>query len=248
MISGQEPNSLVIGMGEVGRAVYEVTGSGLSFSLDDPNKENAWQGELDVMHICFPYSETFVEDVQRYIKNFEPLHIIVWATVPIGTCRKIDERVVHTPVEGVHPNLSTSIRSACRFIGYNIGEEGRWAQRYLWLRVAETEILSRTETTELLKLRSTAKYGINLVWAQYDAELCKQFGVPYDSVMTYDSEYNKLFAMMGDNEKIRSARYVLFEPDGRIGGHCVVPNARLLNEQFPSDLLDKIIAMGEGDA
>lgn len=242
-------NSMVFGMGEVGKAVYEVTGSTLSFSLDDPKgQESVWEGDLDVMHICFPYSETFVEDVQRYIKNFEPLHIIVWSTVPIGTCRKIDERVVHMPVEGMHPHLERSIRLGVRWIGYNRGDEARFVDQYFLDLGCNPRSVQGTEVTELLKLRSTARFGIDLVWAQYEAELCKQYNIGFDQVQDYDIDYNDLYAICakladGESNNMQPKRHVLYPPEGEIGGHCVVPNAKLLNQQFPSDLLDKIIAM-----
>jgi hypothetical protein len=230
---------LVLGLGEVGRAVKEVTGSEYSYDIKD-DTPNLPAG-IDMLHICYPYSPTFIEAAQDDIERFRPKHTIVWSTVPIGTCRKVSDKVVHSPIEGVHPDLAKSIRKMRRWVGFNDGTAGRMAVKYfedLGLRVW---IVSSTEMTELAKLRSTAKYGINLVWTQYESELCGRFGVPFDELMTYDQDYNELFTELDEWKQ----RYVLYPPNGRIGGHCVVPNAKLLNEQFPSDLLDKIIAMGE---
>lgn len=232
-------NSLVVGMGELGQAVKKVTVSEYSY---DPafDKKLPKVKSVDVLHICFPYSENFIADVQHYIYLKQPTHIVIWSTVPIGTCRKIDPRIVHSPVEGKHPDLAKSICHMTRWIGYNRGEEGRFFEDYFkkWsLRVA---LVPKTEVTELLKLRSTAKYGVNLVWAEYESQLCEKFGVSYGAIMAFDEDYNKMYRYLDEDEM---QRYVLFPPNGEIGGHCVVPNAKLLNEQFPSDLLDKIIAM-----
>jgi hypothetical protein len=40
-------------------------------------------------------------------------------------------------------------------------------------------------------------------------------------------------------------RPVLNPPVGNIGGHCVVPNAEILNRMFPSALLGEIIIKRE---
>lgn len=234
-------NNLVIGMGEVGNAVYEVTGSSHSYDIDHVESGQINLIPVGIMHVCFPYSETFVSDVQGYIARYNPRHILIWSTVPIGTCRKIDERVCHTPVEGVHPHLAESISKMRRWIGYNRGEEGRFFEKYFARDLGmDISIVRGTETTELLKLRSTAKYGINIAWAQYEQELCDKYGVSFDSMMGFDQDYNKLYSDMG---LFGFSRYILYPPDGEIGGHCIVPNAKMLNEQLPNELLDKIIEM-----
>ncbi len=237
-------NQLVIGMGQIGTAVKEVTESAFYYDpIFDDKKSSSYpqiDGGVDVMHICFPYTKDFVTEVESYINDYDPKHVVVWATVPIGTCRRIGYKVVHSPVEGIHPNLVESIRKMKRFVGWNNGAEGRFFVNYFSALGMSTSSVSSTETTELLKLRSTAKYGVNLVWAQYEAKLCKQFGVAYTDLMAYDRAYNELYDKLGVREV---GRYVLYPPEGEIGGHCVVPNAKLLNEQFPSDLLDKIINM-----
>lgn len=237
--------SMVIGMGEVGRAVYEVTESNAELDASNPDTTVVPPAEPDVMHICFPYSTDFVAQAQDYMEQFKPKHVVVWSTVPIGTCRKIDERVAHSPVEGKHPYLADSIRKMKRWMGFNKGSEGRFLVEYFLQIGISVRMVGNTETTELLKLRSTAKYGINLVWAQYEGDLCKKYGVNYSDLMQFDADYNDLYRGLGQHD---TQRYVLYPPDGEIGGHCVVQNAKLLQKQFPSDLLEKIIAMESQDA
>lgn len=227
---------LVIGYGEIGKAVHSAITPGAAV-LDIGGQV---EGKFDILHICFPYSKDFRDEVRKYQSLFEPKHIIVYSTVPIGTCRAIHESVVHSPVEGRHPNLAESIKKAMRFIGYNLGAEGGFFARYFDDMGIKAFTVDKTEATELFKLRSTAKYGVNLVWAQYESELCKAYGVSYADLMAFDVEYNRLYEALHEPY---AKRYVLYPPDGKIGGHCVVPNAKLLNEQYPSELLDKIIAM-----
>lgn len=232
-------NELIIGFGQIGKAVKEVIcPHAETYDIADSNDVSINHNDIDILHICFPYSETFKRELQGYIGTLKPKHIIVYSTVPIGTCKDIDERIVHSPIEGRHPKLASSIRNSYRWIGFNDGTEGKFFCDYFESRNLKVWFVTSTDTTELVKLRSTAKYGVNLVWAQYDMELCKKYGVPYNEVMSFDVHYNETYIEEPDNN-----RYIVFPPNGKIGGHCIVPNAKLLNEQLPSDLLEKIIAM-----
>lgn len=234
--------SLIIGMGEIGQAVYEVIkdyDNVFKYDLSDGDLPES-SNPIDILHICFPYSKDFRDEVKRYQMLLEPKHIIVYSTVPIGTCRAIHESVVHSPIEGRHPSLAESIKVAERWIGYNLGAEGKFFVDYFKMMGIDSATVAKTEATELFKLRSTAKYGINLVWAQYEAALCKAYGIDYSDLMEFDVSYNDLYERL---DEPHAKRYILYPPDGRIGGHCVVPNAKLLNEQYPNELLDKIIEM-----
>jgi UDP-glucose 6-dehydrogenase len=229
---------LIIGFGQIGKAVKQSICP--DAEIFDINGINTFASiDPDVLHICFPYSDTFVEDVKKYIESYKPKHVVIYSTVPIGTCRQISPRVVHSPIEGVHPHLAESIKNSKRWVGFNSGNEGKFFVDYFTKCGLSTHLVASTETTELVKLRSTAKYGVNLVWAQYETELCKKFGVSYEQLMAFDQDYNATYI---NNPDIN--RYILYPPNGEIGGHCIVPNAKLLNEQFPSELLDKIIEMG----
>jgi UDP-glucose 6-dehydrogenase len=232
---------LIIGYGEIGKAVKEVICPDAHvYDIAHDKRSQLRQlsslHNLDIMHICIPYSEDFVKNIKKYIELLKPKHVIVYSTVPIGTCRLIDEKVVHSPVEGRHPYLASSIKDSRRWIGFNNGGEGKFFVDYF--KNFSVWFVSSTETTELVKLRSTAKYGVNLIWAQYEVELCEEFGVSYDQVMNFDRDYNETYK----NDSYTS-RYILYPPNNKIGGHCVVSNAKLLNRQFHNDMLDKIIEM-----
>jgi hypothetical protein len=82
--------SLVIGLGQIGTAVKQVTESQYAIDIaysepDNPANLYDHHPAIDVLHICFPYSKDFVAEVTRYQVNFEPKHTIIWSTVPIGT-------------------------------------------------------------------------------------------------------------------------------------------------------------------
>lgn len=232
-------NQLIVGFGEIGRAVKEaICPDAETYDASDEPFDHLKFSDVDVLHICFPYDDSFKQQVADYITAIKPKHIIVYSTVPIGTCRSISEKIVHSPVEGRHSGLADSIKNSYRWVGFNDGNEGRFFVDYFEDRKLKVWFVASTETTELAKIRSTAKYGINLVWAQYETELCEKFGVAYDQVMAFDQHYNETYR---SDPNIN--RYILYPPNGVVGGHCVTQNAKLLNEQFPSELLQRIIDM-----
>lgn len=236
-------NSLVVGMGEIGTAVSEVVRAfDIVETYDRRDSEMPSVGNLDVLHICFPYSLDFVADVTEYIQQFAPTHVVVWSTVQIGATRAIGPNVAHSPVEGKHPDLAFSILKGTRWVGANTQETREFFEGYFARMGMDVMAVPSTETTEFLKLRSTSKYGINIAWAEYEKQVSDQLGISYEYVKMFDMDYNRLYKTLGLE---MYQRYILEPPSGPIGGHCVVPNAKLLNEIYPSDMLEQILKVGK---
>lgn len=226
--------SLVIGFGEIGKAVKAVTEA--EFTMD--KTYTIVPTGVDVMHICFPYSETFVEDVRAYMQQFEPLHVIVYSTVPIGTCEKIGDFVAHSPVEGKHPDLELSIRTMERWVGCDDEKELMFYRSFFGEMYMKVRAVPSSRFTEALKLLSTTEYGVNIAFAKYKADIADVLEMPYELMQEWNREYNRLYKELGMEKRFQ--KYVLDKPSGPIGGHCVVPNVELLGLDFPSPFL-KII-------
>lgn len=224
-------HNLVVGYGEIGKALKVVLGEPVSIA--DLKHTHILSEPIDVMHVCFPYSENFEDSLNGYIDNHKPKHIVIYSTVPIGTTKKFP-RAVHSFVEGNHPNLEDSIRLMERWIGYNDKEEGQFFAnlfRDLGLRVKQVE---NSDYTEALKLLSTTEYGINIEFARYKKYIADSIGMDYELCKEFNAEYNKLYKDLG--MATRYQKFVLDAPDGPKGGHCVTPNAKLLHQQYPSEL------------
>lgn len=228
---------IIIGMGEIGKSLEKVfiesNHEGMDLqTLDIEDKEVT--GPVDIMHIAFGWSENFEAVVQAYQKRFKPYATIVYSTVPIGTCKRLN--VFHSPVEGRHPELAKSIREMPRWISSNDGR--MWLAVGFWESICkEVRTIHSTDFTEFLKLRSTSKFGINLVWTQYEADTAASLGMDFELLKKFDQDYNRLYKTL---DMDWAQRYILDPPAGKIGGHCVVPNAELLDKQFPNDLLKMI--------
>lgn len=231
--------NLIIGYGEIGKAVYQVVRQGDDTQILDKDQPQAFN-DIDVMHICFPESDEFEKEVERYITEYRPKHIIIWSTVPIGTTKRFIG-AVHSPVEGKHPDLELSIRTMERWIGANTLEDGQFFHDYFTERGLKTRVVTSSDYTEALKLLSTSEYGVNLVFADYKARVAENIGMPYELTQAWNEEYNKLYKALGMEKRFQ--KFVLTPPKGKIGGHCVTQNAKILYQQLPSELLFKIIAM-----
>jgi hypothetical protein len=243
-----EISHLVIGRGEIGQGVIELLNrKNVNISTYDIHGglSKAVPKELGVMHICFPYSDEFVKQVREYIVKYNPKHVIVWSTVAIGTCRQIRHNVVHSPVEGCHPMLSYSLRVGVRWLGSTSKRELKFFDRMFQDDFdLETYVVYNSDYTEALKLLSTSIYGVNLVLADYVDTVSQEIGMDYDLSKLWNANYNQLYEKLGMTQ---FKKYVLDPPKGAIGGHCILPNAAILNEQYPEDLLDILLEMRPKD-
>lgn len=169
--------SIVIGNGEVGQAVSQVISrSDIVTVYDKKGGEPPIVKGVDILHVCFPYGKKFVEYVNQYITKYRPWHVIIWSTVPIGTTKQI-RGAVHSPIEGVHPELANSIKAMTRWIGTNYLGEGHFFEGYFKKLFMGTRLVNNSDFTEFLKLRSTSKYGINLVWTDYENKVAESIGM-----------------------------------------------------------------------
>lgn len=227
-------SDIVIGMGQIGIAVAAVTESRCTFD----SAKGAWHdpGQIDVMHICIPYSDDFIAAVRGYAELIKPEHIAIWSTVPIGTTSSINDYIVHTPVEGKHPDLELSIRQMERWLGAGITEEGVFFSQYFKNLGLKTKVVPDARFTEALKLLSTTEYGVNIEFARYKKMVADSIEMPYELTKDWNRAYNKLYRDLGMEDRFQ--KFVLDAPDGPKGGHCVQPNAELLNSQFPNELVE----------
>ena len=236
--------AIIAGYGQLGKAVKEVFSDYHDidhYDLQDgtpPSGQLAVAAPYDVLLVCFPYSEGFVDQVKRYKERFGTKAVIIFSTVPIGTTRQI-KGAVHSPIEGKHPDLAKSIELAKRWFGGS----NNVAYDFL-IRATDLYVLPEPEMTEFLKLRSTARYGVNIEFARYEKAVCDAIGMNYAMVRKFDEDYNQLYLALGLPQY---QRYILDPPQGNLGGHCLVDNAKLLEAQFPSVFLKEIYREKEGD-
>jgi UDP-N-acetyl-D-mannosaminuronate dehydrogenase len=236
-------NVLVIGLGEVGMALYEIikeSGQYNAFGLDLKIKTKQVSGRIGILHICIPYSKFFVKLIADYVKFFEPDLLIINSTVSPSTTNKIASRcsclVAFSPVFATHSSresFKADIRRLGKFVGGTTEEASIEAAKHFVKIGVPVKINSNPLIAEISKLYCTTYYGVLIALAQDFHRLSRK--------------YNVNFAEVVDNIGYLHGKALNKPPayPDVIGGHCVMPNIDVLLDVQDSDLLKAIKASNE---
>ena len=226
--------AVVGGYGEVGRALVGVLGEVHRVYVDDPGvASHSMEGLLDplgltqppdVMHVCFPYSDEFLDDVANNHQMYQPEEIIIHSTVPVGTSRRLG--ALHSPVIGIHPNLAQSLCTFTKFLG---GPDSGTAAEHLRRAGMRVYTTSKQETTELMKLMSTLYYATCVEFTKDVKRMCDEADVPFELWTLWTQTYNDGYVTL---QRPEFRRPNLDPISGKIGGHCLLPNAELIESDF----------------
>ena len=212
-------DNLVIGLGEIGTALTKI------LKCDGIDRDTkAEHKTYKYIHICFPYSENFVEYVRQYQELYSPKLTIIHSTVPVGTSRQCN--AVHSPVRGIHPYLEDGIRTFVKYFGGKDAYEASLIFSELGIKIGLT---FNSENTEAMKLWDTTIYGVNILLEKEIYEYCKINGLDFDFVYTNANKtYNDGYEKLGFPQ---FKKYILKHIEGKIGGHCILPNIELLKSK-----------------
>jgi len=235
--------SIIIGMGEVGRALNQVLSTCYNTvcydakwdTMPDVDDED---GGMRVLHICIPFGDGFDNTVQSYQKAYQPSYTIIHSTTPVGTCKALD--VYHSPVRGIHPHLAESLTT---FITY-LAPKNNDLLFYLQKAGMTVHPVNDTDTTEAGKLWSLTAYALNIILEKEIHNWCTANNVDFNTVYkhfthTYNNGYN---ALGMDNYN----RPILEHMEGEIGGHCIMPAVEKLASG--SKLARSIVCFNNGNS
>lgn len=213
--------TLIVGTGQVGQALREI--------LEDYYETEGIDGEKidfepEIMHICFPYSDSFVEEVKRYQEQYDPQYTVIHSTVPPGTSRKCNS--IHSPVRGIHPNLKEGLLTFKKFIG---GEDASEVADYFRRAGMKVYLTDSQEATELIKIDSTNWYGLCIEKTKDTKRLCDKHDVPFELFSLWTEDYNEGYEELGHPEYKRPNLVPIMK---EIGGHCVLDNLGYLKSKF----------------
>ena len=218
--------SLILGNGEVGKSLYNVLKKKYDVFIRDKenDNENVFWTNIDVMHVCFPYSKDFVSEVKSYIDVYEPKYTVIHSTVPIGISNKC--MAFHSPVRGMHPNMEKGLKT---FIKY-LAPKDNFLKKYFEDAGIKIKFAKRSEDTEALKIFDTTQYGLSIKAEKIIHKFCKDNNLDFNIIYTdANNTYNDGYIKLGIKNVIRP---VLEHKEGKIGGHCVIPNCDLLKNQL----------------
>jgi hypothetical protein len=220
--------TLIIGGGEIGRSLFLVFAkSGKKphlYDLDESKCIGDLEEKYDILHICIPYNPHFVEQVEEYKRRFEPEFVVIHSTVPIGTSRRLN--AFHSPVVGIHPNLSESITTFTKFLSGPGASEIADHFRRVGIKVY---LVDKQESTEYMKIMSTTFYAMMIEFHKEVKNDCKELDIPFELFTLWNLNYNQGYEKIGYPEYKKPILTPIMK---RQGGHCTLPNSYLIDNDF----------------
>jgi len=228
---------VVAGLGEIGKPIFQLFSKFtivVGFDNDEKlmNKKQFIKYEnfpTEFLHICIPFSKNFKSQVLSLIKKFNPEIVVIHSTISPKTSAIIQEKssipIIYSATRGVHKRMLSDFKRYTKFFAIEpTAPKFNWASRKYSKLMGKcgikTKKMSKPITLELAKiLCDTSYYGWLINYAQLSNMIALKNGVNYDEMWSYADEIHKF---LGNRPKMFP---------GFIGGHCVIPNLKLLDEE-----------------
>lgn len=216
----------IIGKGQVGQAIGAILENSSEllqyidpkYGLEPDTALPPIKDTFVVMHICYPWSESFIGDMRRYICRFNPDVVIIHSTVkPDESC---NPDVVYSPIRGQHDKLVFDLKRYTKYMASPRGEllvlaKLRFESAGIKVRTLNSDI----RTLEWAKhLSNTLYYHWMIGYRQLVHQWCKELSLDEDALWSFTKE---LYEFTG----IQYPSY--YDPKG-VGGHCVLQNTKML--------------------
>lgn len=226
--------SLIIGSGQIGSALFDIFAPYHECHMRDV--ADLKLAGVEVMHIAFPYGRRFVDQVKRYIKQYQPKIIFVHSSVAVGTTSQFGLNAVHSPERGRYPNLAKEMKTFPKYIGTPYELTWQVASQYIEECGWKTVRVRDPRMTELVKLLSNIHLGMEIAWRQEVDRMIKSLKLSDSTVYEqWEDSYNKGHKDLGHEHLIRPR--LKSDP---IGGHCILPCTDILCSQVHSEAFDFI--------
>jgi UDP-N-acetyl-D-mannosaminuronate dehydrogenase len=240
-------NILVVGMGEIGRPLFEIIEENSEFNVFgydlDENKKSSnitqLPSKVDVMHICIPckYIKSFIQIVETYYEIYTPKLIIIHSTVPPTTTQFVadvlqsDCFIIHSPQFGTHfdkEEMKKQFLYYPHMIGPVTKEAGEYAFLYFKSIKLNPIIYSSSIETELIKVMETTYAGWMITFFNEFHRMAIYYGADFPQIVdgmikTYYPNKNK----------------PIWFPSV-IEGHCIMQNINLLLQNYKAGFLELI--------
>ena len=228
---------VVVGLGEIGNPILKmlskkniVVGFDLNRDLMDEIKFEKYKNlETSFLHIAIPVTDKLITNILKLYKKFLPECIIIHSTIKPGTTEKLQKKipipVIYSATRGVHNRMIYDLKRYTKFFVISTNApRSKWAlSRYVKVMKdcgIKTKKMSNPETLELAKIICDTSYlGWLVNYAQLSNMIAIQYGIDYDEMWSFSDEIHR---NLGNRPKMYP---------GYIGGHCVIPNLELINNQ-----------------
>ena len=90
-------------------------------------------------------------------------------------------------------------------------------------------MVDKSENTESQKLWETTQYGWFIILEKEIYKWCQKNNLDFDIIYNQANKtYNEGYSKLGMKNVIRP---ILKQANGKIGGHCIIPNCELLGSE-----------------
>lgn len=243
---------VIVGCGEVGlpwlKLVSKVRKT-VGVDLDPDKCVGEWNGEnIDILHVCIPYNDEFVNTVVDYALKFKPKCVVIHSTIKPFTTKKIEEddrlprsvKIIYSPMRGVYSRMELDMKRYDKFYAsYNDS-----CELYEQL-LSNMEIVGykadNPHTLEYAKtLTDTTYYGFLIAYAMKTEEIAQKYGINYNEMWMFAYQIEQFLGNRPPCGLVGGGK-IYPDPQG-IRGHCILPNLELVKEDLGEvyDLIHKI--------
>ena len=228
---------VVVGLGEIGKPIFKILSKKqLTVGYDANSKfmnekifKKYQSYETSFLHIAIPVSAKFDNHVIFLYKKFRPECITIHSTISPGTTDRLQKKlpipIIYSATRGVHKRMLKDLKRYTKFYAISTkAPKKKWASskfaQIMKKCGIKTKKMSKPETLELAKIIcDTSYFGWLINYAQISNLISIQYGVDYDEMWSFADEIQKF---LGNRPKMFP---------GIIGGHCVIPNVDLMDNQ-----------------
>ena len=228
---------VVAGLGEIGYPILKLlskkqTTVGYDIDKKSTNKlkfKTLQDTQTSFLHIAIPVTTKFDSNILELNKKFKPECIVIHSTISLGTTERIQKKLsiplIYSATRGVHKRMLKDIKRYMKFFAISKNApKKQWAIKTFSRKMkncgVKTRQMSTPETLELGKILCDTSYlGWLINYAQLTNMIATQYNVNYDEMWTFSDEIHEF---LGNRPKMYP---------GFIGGHCVIPNLELIQNQ-----------------
>ena len=228
---------IVAGLGEIGLPILKLiskketaVGYDLNTKLMNSRKFKKFENmETRFLHIAIPVNKNFNSNVIELNNKFQPKCIILHSTISPGTTQQIQNKLkiplIFSATRGVHKRMLNDLQKYTKFFAISKNApKKQWAiteyRKTMKKCGIRTKQMSKPETLELAKILCDTSYlGWLINYAQLTNTIAIKHNVNYDEMWTFSDEIHEA---LGNRPKMFP---------GFIGGHCVIPNLDLMQNQ-----------------
>jgi len=228
---------VVAGLGEIGYPILKlisktvpVIGYDINPRLLDQRKLKRYQSfRTRFLHICIPFNDSFEKNIIKLERKFSPKGIVIHSTISPGTTKRLQQKlsapVIYSATRGIHQRMLHDLKRYTKFFAVEPKTPNeKWATREYSTLMKKCGVkpkkMSTPKTLELAKIvTDTSYYGWLINYAQISNMIAHNHDVDYDEMWSFADEIHKF---LGNRPKMYP---------GFIGGHCVIPNLSLINEE-----------------